>query len=1001
MIERRKMTEREQRPAAREFAEYWKDKGYEKGESQPFWLSLLRQVFGVTTPERAIIFEDQVMLGHTSFIDARIPETRVLIEQKGKHKSLTEKIKQSDGTMLTPFQQAKRYIPSLPLSEHPRWVVVSNFEEIHVYDMERPSGEPEIIKLEEFETDYYRLEFLVRSNAEVAAKEQEISIQAGELVGRLYDALLKNYKDPTSEASLHSLNALCVRLVFCLYAEDANIFVHKKMFHNYLEPWRDKPSAVRRALLDLFEVLDQKDEERDPYLDEDLAVFPYVNGGLFSNASKLEVPQFTPEIVELLLREASDGFDWSQISPTIFGAVFESTLNPETRRKGGMHYTSITNIHKVIDPLFLNDLKAEWEAILQKKQLKEQRRMAVTFQKKLSGLTFLDPACGSGNFLTETYLSLRRLENDVLRHLSGGSEYFNFGDNGPVQVQINQFYGIEINDFAVSVAQTALWIAESQMLRETEDILKRDLDFLPLKSYTNIREGNALRIDWGNVVPLETLSFIMGNPPFAGARFMSKEQKLDLFSVFGNKWKNAGDIDYVGSWFKKASDVMAEYPTIRSAFVATNSISQGTSVSNLWSPILSSGTHIDFAWRSFIWDSEASEKAHVHCVIVGFSNSTVQNKRTIFDGETVKDVRNINGYLIDGTNIAVASLSSPLCNVPEIGMGNQPIDDGQYLFTEDEKEEFLKEEPEAKPFFKKYFGAREFINQKPRYCLWLGDCSPAQLRRLPKCRERIERVKEFRLSSDRESTVKMADYPTRFQTENMPSSDYIVIPEVSSERRSYIPLGFMNPDVLCSNKLRLMPGASLYHFGILNSSVHMAWMRAVAGRLKSDYSYSIDIVYNAFVWPDVDDATRIKIEKTAQAILDVRAKYPDSTLADLYDDTTMPADLKKAHQANDKAVLKACGLKSTATESEIVGILLSRYKDRVDQIEKEKATDKAIKKILGKNADNVPDWLQDLRAQCLDGKITAEELLVQGKARKKELTAAERKSRRESGKQKM
>lgn len=988
------MNAHEQSKAAKRFADFWAGKGYEKGESQTFWLSLLRDVLGAEHPEELISFEDQVVLDHTSFIDGFIKSTHVLIEQKGLGKDLSKKIKQSDGTMLTPFQQAKRYSAELPYSDRPRWIVISNFAEFHVYDMENPSGEPQVIKLADLPKEYHRLQFLVRTDADVVAQEQEVSVKAGELVGKLYDELLRGYDDPTSERALKSLNVLCVRLVFCLYAEDAGLFGRKAMFHDYVALNRDKPFAVRKAVLELFEMMNTREEDRDPYDDSPAAEFPYVNGNLFADSDKLEIPRFTPEIVKLLLTEASEGFDWSGISPTVFGAVFESTLNPETRRKGGMHYTSVENILKVINPLFMDELNAEFAAVMQTKQPAARDRKLRAFQEKLGSLKFLDPACGSGNFLTETYIQLRRLENKVILELNRGVGQLDFGgEHSPVKVQINQFYGIEINDFACAVAETALWIAESQMLKETEDIIGAALDFFPLKTNTNIHEGNALRMDWTSVLPKEELSFIMGNPPFSGARFMSKEQKADLLSLFGEDWKNAGDIDYVGCWFKKAYDLMTENQQVRTAFVATNSISQGASVSNLWKPLIEGEAHIDFAWRTFIWDSEASDKAHVHCIIVGFSVTNSEKGALLFDEQGRQSVvEHINAYLFDGPDCFVAGRSTPLCDVPEIGMGNQPIDDGQYLFTSEEKAEFLKVEPKASIFFKEFYGAKEFINRSPRYCLWLGDCSPAQLRKLPHCLERVERVRQFRLSSSRAATVKMADAPTRFQTENMPAGDYIVIPEVSSERRQYVPLGFMGPNVLCSNKLRLMPAATLYHFGVLTSSVHMAWMRVVCGRLKSDYSYSVDIVYNAFVWPEVTEVQRTKIEKTAQAVLDARKKYPDSSLADLYDETTMPPELRKAHRENDRAVLKAYGLPPDATEEAIVVHLMGLYTEKVAEVERREAVEAAVRKALGKTEP--PEDIEALKSKAVAGDLTLEALVEQLKAWKKARVAEARKAKK-------
>lgn len=922
------ITEKQQKKAAKEFAEYWKDKGYEKGQSQKFWIDLLQNVYGVENATHFISFEDQVHIDKsTGFIDGYIESTKVMIEQKSLGKDLRKAIKQSDGTFLNPFQQAKRYIVELPVDKHPRWVITCNFSEFLIYDMNKPNGEPEQILLKDLPKEYYRLQFLVDTGNENLKKEMEISLKAGDLVGKLYDAILKQYKNPESEETLKSLNMLCVRLVFCLYAEDAGIFGQHEMFGDYLKQFQ--PKQVREEIIKLFRVLDTKPENRDPYMEDDLAAFPYVNGGLFADEN-IEIPRFTEEIVDLLVNKASAGFDWSEISPTIFGAVFESTLNPETRRSGGMHYTSLENIHKVIDPLFLDELKAELEEIKALKVAKTRAQRLQEYRKKLSKLTFLDPAAGSGNFLTETYISLRRLENDALYEEHRGQMMLGGeGEYNPIQVSIGQFYGIEINDFAVTVAKTALWIAESQMMQETEKLMQINLNFLPLKSYANIVEGNALRIDWESVVPKEKLNYIMGNPPFVGARLMNTIQKDDVLSIFDGV-KNNGNLDYVSCWYKKAADMMTG-TEIRTALVSTNSITQGEQVAILWKNLFEHGVHIDFAYRTFRWDSEASLKAHVHCVIVGFSKASNQKPKRIFDGGSVKIAKNINGYLIEADNIVIESRTNPICKVNTIRMGNQPIDDGNYIFTEEEMAEFIRIEPKSKPYFHLFYGSREFINRIPRYCLWLGDCSPKELHSMPECMKRIENVRQFRLSSKRASTLRLADTPTRFQTENMPTTNYIVIPEVSSQNRRYVPMGFMTPDIMCSNKVRLIPNATLYHFGVLTSNVHMAWMRTVCGRLKSDYDYSIKIVYNNFPWCNPTPEQKAKIEKTAQAILDARALYPDCSLADLYDETTMPPELRKAHQANDFAVMAAYGFDRKITESECVAELMKRYQELVEK----------------------------------------------------------------------
>ncbi len=792
--------------------------------------------------------------------------------------------------------------------------------------MEKPFGEPEVVYLKDLEKDYYRLQFLVDSGSEHIEKEMQVSIAAGEIVGRLYDALLAQYKDAASEHSLKSLNMLCVRLVFCFYAEDAGIFGRRSMFHDYLEQYSAKD--MRRALIELFKVLDTKAEERDPYLEEDLAAFPYVNGGLFENEN-IEIPQFTEEIRHLILTNASEDFDWSEISPTIFGAVFESTLNPETRRSGGMHYTSIENIHKVIDPLFLDALQDEFAQIKELKQAATVEKRLRAFQSKLADLVFLDPACGSGNFLTETYISLRRLENRVLKELLGAQIVLGALEN-PIQVSISQFYGIEINDFAVTVAKTALWIAESQMMKETEDIVNMNLDFLPLKTNAYITEANALRIDWERVVPKARLNYIMGNPPFVGYSLQSKEQKADMLAIYvdekGKPYKTAGKIDYVAGWYFKAAQLMHS-TAIRTAFVSTNSITQGEQVASVWKPLYERfGVHIDFAHRTFRWDSEASLKAHVHCVIVGFSEAANAAARIIYDEGSVQKAENINAYLVEAPDIFIESNKLPLCDVPTMTTGNRPADGGHLIIEAAEYDEFVKKEPAALKYIKKLTGAAEFINNKKRYCLWLVGVSPAELRKMPEVMKRVELCRNDRLNATDAGRRKLADTPMLFRETKNPKS-YIIVPATSSESRRYIPIGFLDDNTIPTNAAVIIPEADLFNFGILTSNVHMAWMRAVAGRLKSDYRYSKDIVYNNFPWPTPTPAQKERIEKTAQAILDARELYPESSLADLYDELTMPVELRKAHRANDKAVMEAYGFWGKLnSEAACVAELMKLYK---------------------------------------------------------------------------
>ncbi len=915
------MTEIEKAKAVREFAEYWKDKGYEKGEGQKFWLSLLGDVLGVDDPKSYIEFEVPVKLNNTGkgFIDGLIDTTHVLIEQKGRDKDLLKPAKQSDGSLQNPYHQAKRYVNDLPHDRKPRWIITCNFREFFIYDMNNPHGDPEKILLSELEKEYYRLQFIVKENSALTKKEETVSVEAGTRVGKIYDALLAQYKDP-DEDSLRSLNMLCVRLVFCLYAEDSGLFGSHTMFHDYMKSLSVKD--MRRGLIDLFKVLDTPVKERDKYLDDDLVAFPYVNGGLFADEN-IEIPNFTQEIAELLLEGASENFDWSSISPTIFGAVFESTLNPETRRSGGMHYTSIENIHKVIDPLFLNDLREELDGILEQKVTKTREAKLETFREKLGGLTFLDPACGSGNFLTETFVSLRRLENEALRGLTYDQVLMDFGDT--VKVHIGQFYGIEINDFAVSVAKTALWIAEHQMLKETAEILERNIDFLPLKTYANIVEGNALRIDWETVVPKDKLNYIMGNPPFVGNARLSNEQKVDREKIFGGK---GGDLDYVSCWYKKTADFI-ENRSILCAFVSTNSICQGQQVAPLWKDLINSGISIIFAHKTFKWNSDSNDEASVYCVIIGFAKQYSKSKVIYDDGREMLS-ENINPYLLNAPDIFIDKARKPLCDVPIAIKGFQPTDNGYLILNDKEKIELLKENPNSVKWIRPFITAREYIHGINRWCLWLKDISPAELNRNSGIKKRVSLCKSWRESQVvTGDAYKLKDVPMLMRpSSKFKEGTFIVLPRHSGEKRKYIPFGFASKDCIPGDSVSIIPNATLYHFGVLCSNVHMAWMRVVCGRIKSDYRYSSDIVYNNFPWPTPTEAQKQKIERTAQAILDARALYPDSSLADLYDELTMPPELRKAHQLNDKAVMEAYGFWGKLnSESECVAELMKMYQE--------------------------------------------------------------------------
>ena len=921
------------RESAKAFAQRWKDRGYEKGETQKFWLDLLQNVLGVEDPYSFVNFESQVKLSNTGFIDAYIPSTRVMVEQKSIDKELKGAIRQSDGSFLTPFQQAKKYITEMPVDMHPRWVITCNFRSFLIYNMNTPKGEPFEIQLENLENEIHLLHFIVDNGFKADLKhEYEVSAAAGEIIGNIYDCFLEQYEGKETKEDLHTLNVLCVRLVFLLYAEDSGLFA-KNQFFDYL---KDFPfHKMRAALRDLFQTLDTPVDKRDRFLEPELKAFPYVNGSLFKE--EIEIPPFTEKTAEILLKHASEDFDWSEISPTIFGAMFESTLNPETRRKGGMHYTSIENIHKVIDPLFLNNLYDEFDKINRMPLGKSRLNALRAFQDKLSSLTFFDPACGSGNFLTETYISIRRLENKVIKELFGGVMIAAFN---PIKVSINQLYGIEINDFATSVATTALWIAEAQMMHETERLMNINLDFLPLKSNTNIVCVNALRVDWRSVclqlrhseLSEKSHTFIFGNPPFVGYAYQSKQQKSDLESLMKGFGKN---IDYVAGWYYKAAQLM-HGTNIKAALVSTNSITQGEQVAAIWKPLFEQfGIHFDFAYRTFRWDSEANQKAHVHCVIIGFSCTKNDKPKTIYLNNTQSiEAKNINGYLLDAPSIFIENRRTPLCNIPEMQKGSIPVDGGNLIIEADEYDEFLKNEPQAAQFIKPLVGSEEFINNKKRWCLWLVHSSPSELKKCPTVMDRVQKVKEMRMASSKEATRKFADYPTRFMELRQPEvGTYVLVPSHSSESRRYIPIGFIDCDTISTNANFIIPNTCIFHFGILTSSIHMDWMRAVCGRLKSDYRYSNTIVYNNFPWPEVTEEQKAKIEQTAQAILDARAIYPDSSLADLYNETTMPIELRKAHQANDKAVMAAYGFKDM-DESQIVSALMKLYQEITNRINK-------------------------------------------------------------------
>ena len=919
------MTDKEQKKAAKEFAAYWKDKGSEKSDTQTYWNQLLTDVFGAEKLTGLVKYEKPVIVdGNQKYIDVYIRHDNVtiIVEQKSLGKDLTEKLHQSGDIMLTPYEQAKRYDDNLNKKEQADYIITCNFSEFNIYDMNDKNAAPVQIMLSDLPKEFHLMKFLVGSKSERIKKEEQLSYNAGQIVGKMRDALKKQYVDDEGDVNL---NKLCVRLVFCFYAEDAEVF-KRRQFRDYL---KDIPvNKWHRELKDLFRVLNTSPDERDPYDDAKLNDFPYVNGGLFGG-NDIIIPNFTEEIADIILNSACE-FDWSEISPTIFGAVFESTMNPETRRAGGLHYTSIENIHKVIDPLFLDELTNELNDILKTAYKKTRNEKLFAFQTKLASLKFLDPACGSGNFLTESYCALRDLENRAISNLVEEGQSF-LGDM--IDVSLDQFYGIEINDFAVAVAKTALWIAEIQKKKETEEIIGKPLKTLPLNDYEHIREGNALRVDWESVVPKDKLNYIMGNPPFIGSSRLSDEQKDDRDFIFEGK---GGELDYVACWYKKAVDFIG-CRDIKCAFVSTNSICQGQQVYPLWNDIINSGVRIDFAHRTFIWNSESKESASVYCVIIGFSR-TGTGKRKLFDNGTLSIVDNINGYLIDAPNIFIEKRRKPISKVPEVIYGFKPADSGSLILDDEQKHEMISKEPGTAKWIRPFITAREFIHGINRWCLWLEGISPNEINHFSQIKKRVAACKEWRSSQTKTGDAyKLKDIPHLMRPcSKFVEGPFIVLPLHTGESRKYIPMGFAESGCIPGNSVSIVPNATMYHFGILCSSVHMAWTKTVCGRLEMRYRYASDIVYNTFPWCTPTAEQKAKIEETAQNILDARALYPDSSLADLYDELTMPIELRKAHQANDKAVMQAYGFNKDMTESEIVSQLMKMYQRLTVQLSERK-----------------------------------------------------------------
>jgi putative DNA (cytosine-5-)-methyltransferase len=872
-----------------------------------------------------VLFEQRT--SRRGFIDVTIADAKTIIEQKSLGVDL-DKPEERQGVMVTPFEQARNYANTLLNSQRPDYIIVCDFNIFRIHNLNKENPESDYIEftLSELPDQLYLLDFLIDPQRARIKREEKVSITAGTLIGRLYSLLRQQYIDPDSSESQHSLNVLCVRLVFCLFAEDAELF-EKDAFYNYL---KDIPAShIRSALQELFQALNTPVDQRDPYSAQDLLRFPYVNGGLF--AQEEVIPHFTDEIKTVLLDEVSQNTNWSSISPTIFGGVFESTLNPETRAHGGMHYTSPENIHKVIDPLFLDSLKAELEDILEEPGITKakRKRNLNQFHDKLASLTFFDPACGSGNFLTETYISLRRLENKVLSVLADDQTSLGFDDinASPLKISLDQFFGLEINDFAVSVASTALWIAQLQANREAEMIITRNIEDLPLHDAAHIHQGNALRFDWNNVLPAKKCSYVIGNPPFLGYSRLGKEQKEDRLAIFG---KPGGVLDYVACWYRVAANYM-QGTTTEAAFVSTNSICQGQQVTPLWKSLFEMGIHINFAHRTFTWSNESADQAHVYCVIVGFSYVERAEKfawnypKGAIEKEQVKQ---LNGYLADAASVFLERRSKPLCDVPMMNAGGKPTEGGFLLMTPEERDELVRIEPEAEQYIRKFSMGEEFIKGKDRYCLWLVDCPPQKIAKMPAVRERVLKVKEMREKSTKAATRKKAETPWLFdEIRYQGEGAYIGVPKVSSERRKYIPAGFVTDGMIPGDKLYFIPTDSLFIFGIFMSQFHNAWMRVVGGRLKSDYSYGNTTVYNNFIWPHLSKLQKKPIEECAQAVIDARVFYGGTSLADLYNpenEFAYPA-LVKAHCDLDKAVEAAYGVDFDGDEQKIVAHLFDLY----------------------------------------------------------------------------
>ncbi|EKE22267.1 MAG: hypothetical protein ACD_7C00006G0003 [uncultured bacterium] len=881
-----------------EFSKEWENEESERAEAQTFWNQFFK-VFGIER-RRVSTFEEAVkkLNGAIGRIDVFWPG--VLLAE---HKSRGEDLGKAK-------QQAIDYTFGLAQKVLPKYILVSDFERFKLFDLEENTQQEFLLK--DLHRKTHLFGFIAGYKKQEYKEEDEVNIKAAELMGKLYDVMIE------TGYSGHELNVFLARVLFCLFADDANIFIHHQ-FRQYLENRTNEDGSDTGMHLDsLFHTLNTPIEKRQSTLDEELSKFEYVNGGLF--AEQINCPAFNSEMRKRLIEACA--FDWSKISPAIFGSLFQSVMDKDARRHLGAHYTSEKNILKLIKPLFLDDLYAELESC--GKNVKKLNEL----HEKISKLKFLDPACGCGNFLIIAYRELRQLELELLKRRLR-QVVLGFGVASYIRIKPEQFFGIEIDEFPARIAQTAMWLMDHQMNEVASQVFGQNIKDLPLTKGAEIFIGNALQKDWEEVIPKNELSYILGNPPFIGHHLQTKEQKEDLRKVL-NGIKAAGVMDYVSAWYIKAAEYI-QNTQIKTAFVSTNSISQGEQVGILWNYLFKKyKIKINFAHRTFKWNNEARGKAAVYCVIIGFANFDA-DKKYLCEYENIKGepheirVKNINPYLIDADDILLENRSKPICNVPAMMYGSKPTDGGNFLMSDTEKDIFLQKELLAEKFIHPFISAKEFLNNEKRWCLWLVDANPEELRNLPEVMKKVEAVKEFRGKSIASST-RNYPYHALFRQVTQPKTDYILVPSTTSENRKYIPMGFLTKDIILSNASFSIPNATLYHFGILESEIHMTWVRHVCGRLKSDFRYSKDIVYNNFPWPENPSEEKIKtIKKFAQEVLDVRLKYPTSSLADLYDPLAMPADLVKAHQNLDRAVDSAYCKKSFATSAERMEFLFGLY----------------------------------------------------------------------------